>query len=593
MRAERRQDLGILLVFGLLYAAFVAVSWAKWPLLTADSARELYVPFQIRHGQLIYRDFYYLYGPFAPYFSATLLATFGDRLAVLYGASVAETAAILGVLYALARQYLRPLPSAAVLFVFLTHFALGQDIWGYLWPYSFAATDSVLFGLVLLLSLVRYMTTGRLPWLASAGVAIALSVATKIEYGFAAVALGGIFLLGRGLLNRALATKRPYWQEALALLVPCLAVVAVAAGLLFSHVTLATVLESTWPTQLMRMWNSTGMWHGTPSTWLWNLRWFALDGLAIAAALLLPWVASRRLPVAIAGLAAYVGGGLALAHVERFYVAQAPTYWMSPTFLLLFGVLGWVLTRLARALRAGEALPDEAVAWGLLAAYGCLIAARTLMTGYNDYTRYQAPVALIAWVALACRWAPAWLASRGALPRPRLSQALLALLVLTLGLRNAVGQVRAYLAPHVAVSGPVGTVLATPDYADPYKQALAYVAAHAGPDDAVVAAPMEASFYLFSGHDNVLREDQLFYGYLVDAEAQRGAIARMRKRHVRYIVLSSYGFGQKRFGKDYMVDLAAWIRSDCRLVGDYGNPQYRLRIYETPFVASAKRVPAE
>jgi hypothetical protein len=35
-------------------------------MLTADSARELYVPFQIRHGEVIYRDFAYLYGPVAP-----------------------------------------------------------------------------------------------------------------------------------------------------------------------------------------------------------------------------------------------------------------------------------------------------------------------------------------------------------------------------------------------------------------------------------------------------------------------------------------------------------------------------------------------
>ena len=173
-----RLDAGIALAFLLLLLAFIALSWQKWPLITADSARELYVPFQILHGQLIYQDFYYLYGPVAPVLNSTLLALFGARLEVLYAASLLNLAAVMGLLYVLSRQLLGTWPSAAVVFVFFTHFALGRDIWGYAWPYAFAATYGVTLGLVTLIGLARFAATLRHRDLVLSGVAIGLSVVT-------------------------------------------------------------------------------------------------------------------------------------------------------------------------------------------------------------------------------------------------------------------------------------------------------------------------------------------------------------------------------------------------------------------------------
>jgi hypothetical protein len=69
-----RRDGIVALAFAVAFAIFIALSWQKWPLVTADSARELYVPFQMLHGQRLYEDFYYLYGPVAPVLNSTLLA---------------------------------------------------------------------------------------------------------------------------------------------------------------------------------------------------------------------------------------------------------------------------------------------------------------------------------------------------------------------------------------------------------------------------------------------------------------------------------------------------------------------------------------
>src|SRR5712672_2103432 len=60
-------------------AAIVAVAcilfwltWAHWGSIQIDCGREVYVPYQILRGKLLYRDLWYPYGPLEPYISALL-----------------------------------------------------------------------------------------------------------------------------------------------------------------------------------------------------------------------------------------------------------------------------------------------------------------------------------------------------------------------------------------------------------------------------------------------------------------------------------------------------------------------------------------
>ena len=139
------------------------------------------------------------------------------------------------------------------------------------------------------------------------------------------------------------------------------------------------------------------------------------------------------------------------------------------------------LTVMAAAWAAGRPSPVLA-AWILIAAYGLLVALRTLMLGYNDYTRYQAPVALIAWVALAWRWLPAWLGERPGRPA---AMGALAGVALVLGGQPALAELVRYAGPHEPVTGAVGTVMAETAFARPFNGALAYLRAHLRPGEAI------------------------------------------------------------------------------------------------------------
>ena len=87
----------------------------------------------------------------------------------------------------------------------------------------------------------------------------------------------------------------------------------------------------------------------------------------------------------------------------------------------------------------------------------------------------------------------------------------------------------------------------------------------------------------FTGRENVLHEDQLFWGYLTTPAEQEAALARMQARRVRYVLVSSYAMGPHAFGVNYMERLGAFLRERCTLVANFAEPGYAVRVYATPF----------
>ena len=77
------------------------LTWAHWGDIQIDCGREVYVPYQILRGKLLYRDLWYPYGPLEPYVSALLLKVFGESLSVLYFFGLTLTVGCALVLYEL------------------------------------------------------------------------------------------------------------------------------------------------------------------------------------------------------------------------------------------------------------------------------------------------------------------------------------------------------------------------------------------------------------------------------------------------------------------------------------------------------------
>src|SRR6185503_20433910 len=98
------RPLGVLLLHAVLFVVLAAWSWLKWPDPVVDFGRELYVPWQLTHGKVLYRDIESVYGPLSPYVNALWMRLFGVSLLTLVVCNLAVFAATLAGVHRLIRR---------------------------------------------------------------------------------------------------------------------------------------------------------------------------------------------------------------------------------------------------------------------------------------------------------------------------------------------------------------------------------------------------------------------------------------------------------------------------------------------------------
>ena len=166
--------------------------------LIVDCSREATIPWRILHGDLIYRDFNYEYGPLAPYFLALCYRLFGIRLLTLNLAGLAISSAVTILVYALSRiflnRHLSLFAGSLFIFVFAFQFSGGPDIYNYIFPYSYSASLGVLLLLLSFCASYRFLETGRTSWLSGWSLTFALGGLTKVEFILAQVLLALLVL---------------------------------------------------------------------------------------------------------------------------------------------------------------------------------------------------------------------------------------------------------------------------------------------------------------------------------------------------------------------------------------------------------------
>jgi hypothetical protein len=187
-----------------LVVYFLALSWRKWPDPLIDFGRELYLPWRLAHGAVLYRDVDDFYGPLSQYFNAGLFSLFGPGLTVLVAANLAVFAAILALIYRLFRRAWGPLAAFLAAAVFISVFGFSQSVgignYNYATPYAHEATHGLLVCLLLVAVLPGWVeqATPRRSFLA--GGLFGLSLVLKPEIVLAAgLASGAAFFVQRWL----------------------------------------------------------------------------------------------------------------------------------------------------------------------------------------------------------------------------------------------------------------------------------------------------------------------------------------------------------------------------------------------------------
>ena len=101
---------------------FLAFSWRKWPDPLIDFGREIYTPWRLANGAVLYRDVDCFYGPFSEYFNALIFTLFGPGLMVLVAANLIVFATIVTILYLLCRHAWGIISALAACAIFIVLF---------------------------------------------------------------------------------------------------------------------------------------------------------------------------------------------------------------------------------------------------------------------------------------------------------------------------------------------------------------------------------------------------------------------------------------------------------------------------------------
>ena len=59
------------------------ISWGKWMDVIVDFSLQVYAPWQLSEGQVLYKDIVYIYGPLSAYVHSLLFRVFGPGISTL------------------------------------------------------------------------------------------------------------------------------------------------------------------------------------------------------------------------------------------------------------------------------------------------------------------------------------------------------------------------------------------------------------------------------------------------------------------------------------------------------------------------------
>lgn len=189
----------ILAVHVIVFFGLVWWSWRKWPDPLIDFGRELYVPWQITRGRVLYRDIASLFGPLSPYLNALWFTLFGASVMTLVGCNLVIFAATVAGIYRLVRLATDRITAMAASLTTLLLFGFSQYLpvgnFNFVTPYSHEATHGLALSVGLLVCLQHAITTRRRVFHAIAGACFGLVILTKPEAAAAAaVAVAGAWM---------------------------------------------------------------------------------------------------------------------------------------------------------------------------------------------------------------------------------------------------------------------------------------------------------------------------------------------------------------------------------------------------------------
>jgi hypothetical protein len=595
-------------VLAASFAFGLAASWQRWGNPLIDTGREMNQPLRLAGGEMLYSDVRHIYGPLSPWLHALLFRIFGPSLTVLYADGILIAALILALVYWLGRQVMSPAAAGAATLSVMS-LCVFKPAGNYILPYSYNSLHGAALGLTTLAILVAALKNGRTPTLTPfllAGATAGLTLLTKLEMGMAALAAGVTAGLLAGYRNgrHGVGLAFGFVGSAAAFTVAGYAIVAARAGW-------STLVADSWlllynvPPELayFNRWVS-GFSNPARSIWRMLLAAIKLGIVAAIIAAISSIIAARQARAEHADRRDPDWNGAAPAGLSRPWrvlaAAAALVIVMSATTgldwdkgpylampFLLIGVLYMLIRRFLADRGTASA---ETTILITCAVYALASLARMILhvRSGGAYASYLLPVSVVMftylWVGPFAEWVRHGRTARAART-----------IALTLIVGNALATsgILAYryqTRNTVAITSARGTIIAAPDVAQAWNEALAYIDRHTRPGDPVAVMPEGTSLNFLSGRKNPLREEITTPGFL-DAAGEERAIRQLRDAGTKLVLITNRPtaeFGPAAFGRDYCQRLMRWIEAQytpCAMFGPVKDES--LQIGDVPFFIRA------
>ena len=606
---------------GILAASFalmLAASWQRWADPIVDVGREMNQPLRLAGGEMLYSDVRHIYGPLSPWLHAALFRLLGPSLGILYADGILTAAIALGLVYWLGRQIMEP-PAAGAAALNVMALCVFKPAGNYILPYSYNSLHGAALGLATLVMLTATLARSRAPggpavsnglrmrtgvrastfvW---AGAVAGLATLAKTEMGAAAIAAG---------VTAAILVAHPDVRRGsrlAAMFIASAAAVAIAIyALVASRVGWTTLGSDSWLV-LYNMPPDIAYFNGQVSGLAHPVRSLGRMLIATVKLGLLATTIAAISGLIVAARQARRGEAKASENAQRSIAVSRPWHLlaavlavlivMSATtgldrdkgpFLAMPFLLAGLLLRLTPALRRDTSA--RAATLTTFAVYALTNLARMILhvRSGGAYASFLLPISVVMFTFLWVGPFP------GRFPEARLARMVRAV-TLTLILIAAVvnGGVLAYryrTRTTVPIAAARGTMIAEPDMGQAFNEALAYIASHTRPGDAIAVLPEGTSLTFLSGRRNPLREEIVTPGYLDDAAESR-AIRQLEEARTALILVPNRPtaeFGRAVFGRDYCERLMRWIEQRyyvCAMFGPVKDPA--LRIGDPPFFIRA------
>ena len=178
---------------GMAFVLMATLTWRKWPDAIIDFGCQLYIPWRLSEGAVLYRDLYYFAGgPLSQYFNALLFKIFGVSYSVLIAANLAFSAVVVGFIYrrffAITDALTATTISLGVVMVFTFSKLVSNGNYNFIAPYSHEVLHGILLSFFTLLLLTDWLARVRAMPALLAGFCTGLVFLTKPDIFLALIA---------------------------------------------------------------------------------------------------------------------------------------------------------------------------------------------------------------------------------------------------------------------------------------------------------------------------------------------------------------------------------------------------------------------